>query len=117
MSRRAAIDAIAELAKYKLIEIERRKNRQERRNNYTSNRYKIRLEAFTHAGAHREVVHEVHQVVHEVHQVVHEGTLRTTQLRTTQLRKKRERGNLPPQPPLTLSLSPQILLKRGKPQK
>jgi hypothetical protein len=67
ISRRAAIMAITKLGRYGLIEIQHRKNRREKRGNYTSNRYKIRLEAFTHAGAHREVVHEVHQVVHEVH--------------------------------------------------
>jgi biotin operon repressor len=67
ISRRAAIMAINKLGRYGLIEIQHRKNRREKRGDYTSNRYKIRLEAFIHEGAHREVVHEVHQVVHEVH--------------------------------------------------
>jgi hypothetical protein len=56
ISRRAALRAIAKLVKYKLITVKRRRHRQEHRDDYTSNYYKIRLEAFTHAGAHREVV-------------------------------------------------------------
>lgn len=94
ISRRAAIMAINKLGRYGLIEIQHRKNRREKRGNYTSNRYKIRLEAFTHAGAHREVVHEVHQVVHEVHP-------KDYPLKG----KKREEDPPPSTPPEALSIS------------
>jgi helix-turn-helix protein len=96
ISRRAAIMAITKLGRYRLIEIQHRKNRREKRGNYTSNRYKIRVEAFTHAGAHREVVHEVHQVVHEVHSK--DYTLKDNP------NKEKERGGNPPlNPPDSLS--------------
>lgn len=72
ISRRAAIRAITKLGRYGLIEIQHCKNRREKRGNYTSNRYKIRLEAFTDKGAHREVVSISHQVVTISHQVVSE---------------------------------------------
>jgi hypothetical protein len=56
ISRISALRAIAKLTKYKLITVKCRRHHQEHRNDYTSNSYKIRLEAFTHADAHREVV-------------------------------------------------------------
>jgi DNA-binding Lrp family transcriptional regulator len=99
ISRRAAIMAINKLGRYGLIEIQHRKNRREKRGNYTSNRYKIRLEAFTHAGAHREVVHEVHQVVHEVHQVVHEVHPKDYPLKDNPNKEKEREGEIPPSTP------------------
>jgi biotin operon repressor len=106
ISRRAAITAITKLGRYGLIEIQHRKNRREKRGNYTSNRYKIRMEAFTHAGAHREVVHEVHQVVHEVHQVVHEVHPKEYILKENPNKEKEREGGMPPStPPDSLSVS------------
>jgi hypothetical protein len=63
IGRSSALRAIAKLVKYELITVKRRRHRPERRNDYTSNCYKIRLEAFTDKGAHREVVSQGHQVV------------------------------------------------------
>src|SRR5919108_3445032 len=106
ISRRAAIMAITKLGRYRLIEIQHRKNRREKRGNYTSNRYKIRLEAFTHAGANREVVHEVHQVVHEVHQVVHEVHPKDYPHKDNPIKEKEREGEIPPStPPDSLSVS------------
>jgi hypothetical protein len=106
ISRRAAIIAITKLGRYGLIEIQHRKNRREKRGNYTSNRYKIRLEAFTHAGANREVVHEVHQVVHEVHQVVHEVHSKDYPLKDNPNKEKEREGEIPlSTPPDSLSIS------------
>jgi hypothetical protein len=99
ISRSSALRAIAKLVKYKLITVKRRKHRQEHRDDYTSNYYKIRLEAFTHAGAHREVVSQGHQVVSQGHS-------KDYPLKDNPNKEKEREGEIPPStPPDSLSVS------------
>jgi hypothetical protein len=72
ISRRSAVYAIAKLIKLGLIE---RRHRKKGNESHDTNRYKIRLEAFTDAALRGGVVHHMHEgsapyapgVVHQVH--------------------------------------------------
>jgi hypothetical protein len=105
ISRSSALRAIAKLVKYKLITVKRRRHRQEHRDDHTSNCYKIRLEAFTDKGAHREVVSQGHQVVSIRHQLVSQGHPKDYPLKDNPNKEKEREGEIPlSTPPDSLSV-------------
>jgi helix-turn-helix protein len=104
ISRSSALRAIAKLVKYKLITVKHRRHRQEHRDDHTSNCYKIRLEAFTDKGAHREVVSQGHQVVSIRHQLVSQGHSKEYPIKGNPIKEKEREGGIPPSTP-TLSTS------------
>lgn len=111
INRRSALRAIAKLVKYELITVKRRRHRPERRNDYTSNYYKIRLEAFTDKGAHREVVTHSHQLVTHSHSK--DYPIKGDPIKEKERERKTERGGRSPLNPLD-SLSGSLNSPQGE---
>jgi helix-turn-helix protein len=106
ISRSSALRAIAKLIKYKLITVKHRRHGQEHRDDHTSNCYKIRLEAFTDKGAHREVVSQGHQLVSQGHQLVSQGHPKDYPIKENPNKEKERGGGIPlSTPPDSLSIS------------